>query len=358
MWDSWKTTKVLLILILVLSLVTLRGQLPLQVDEPSNVVIDENVISLQSLTLKQKIAQMILVYGKDSNAELYQKMLIGGVYLGAKRQEADFNDAVSSFQEKATIPLLVAVDLEGCLNPFENFAQFPSLAEINTSDEAYAVGKREGELLSSLRINVNLAPVLDLKDDILHCRSFSGSTEEVSEKGARYLAGLQEQEVLAVGKHYPGKTLSVDDSHKTIVSATIGEDDLVPFKEAMTNDVSGIMVSHVISSGAVDSEGRPSGVSPAVVSSLRQQFSGLIFSDEVGMLGLAGFYKPAEVNIMYVDLVKAGHDLILNFDRDPKNIYRMIRAVEKAVENGEISEERIDSSVRRILTAKGMTVVE
>ena len=114
------------------------------------------------------------------------------------------------------------------------------------------------------------------------------------------------------------------------------------------------MVSHVITSGRIDSEGVPSVVSKKVLDDLRTHFNGLIVSDEIHMLGLKNYYSTLDE--MYVAVFKAGNDVVLNFDKDPNEIYHMIQVIKAAVERGEIPEAQIDASVTRILEAKGFSV--
>jgi len=114
------------------------------------------------------------------------------------------------------------------------------------------------------------------------------------------------------------------------------------------------MVSHIIAFGDVHSQGIPSVVSSDIIGPLKEDYSGLIISDDTMMLGLRNFYD--DVDQLYVDVFAAGNDLVINFDEDPNEIYRMITVVEEAVNRGEISEEQIDNSVRKILTAKGFVV--
>ena len=104
----------------------------------------------------------------------------------------------------------------------------------------------------------------------------------------------------------------------------------------------------------MNSEGIPSVVSRKVIADIKEKYDGLIISDEIHMLGLKNFYTS--VDEMYVAVFKAGNDIILNFDRDPNEIYRMIQIVAAAVQQGEIDEEQIDNSVRKILEAKGFEV--
>jgi beta-glucosidase-like glycosyl hydrolase len=206
--------------------------------------------------------------------------------------------------------------------------------------------------LKSLGFTLNFAPVVDLDDQIWKCRSFPGDERQVSELAEAYISGLQREGILATAKHYPGKTLVVKDPHKHLVVAIIHEEDIYPYQYLVEKDaIDLVMVSHLITTGAVNSEGIPSVASLPVMENLKNNFDGLVISDEIQMMGVKGFYETLDE--MYVAVFKAGNDIILNFDEDPMEIYRMILTIKEAVENGEISEERIDDSVKKILTAKG-----
>ena len=352
-------TFLLIVIIIGLLFLNIAKSKPLDIEEPKNIIFDKsrNAIYLNSLTLKQKIAQMIITYGKEEDKDILQKMFIGGIFLGAKPTKEDFIETINYFQNGTIVPFFVATDMEGCGNPFENFQDFPTLREIETKEEAYQVGYEEGKLLNELGFNINFAPVVDLTDTIWNCRNFVGTPKEISEKAINYVNGLQENGVIATSKHYPGKALSIKDPHRFITYATIDRNDILPFETAIENNVSAIMISWVIVNGSVESQGKPSGVSEKLVSGLRNKFTGLIITDEINMLGLKSYYHN-NIDAMYVSLFKADNDLILNFNSDPKELYHMISVIENAVKNGEISEERIDLSVIRILNAKGINVIK
>ncbi|OGZ65457.1 MAG: hypothetical protein A2822_01255 [Candidatus Staskawiczbacteria bacterium RIFCSPHIGHO2_01_FULL_41_41] len=198
--------------------------------------------------------------------------------------------------------------------------------------------------------------MVDLKDDIWKCRSFPGDEAKISELAQAYLTGLQTQQVLGTAKHYPGKTLIVKDPHKYVVAAEIGKKDVYPYQYLVEKgEVKAIMVSHVISSGQIDSSGIPAVASKKVLDELRANYDGLIVSDEIHMLGLKNYYRSLDE--VYVAVFKAGNDVVLNFDNDPNEIYHMIQVVKAAVERGEIPLAQIDASVTRILEAKGFKVV-
>lgn len=344
---------VLLIIIVILAAFSIAKAKGLLIRAQPTPPIILNEVNLDSLTLEQKIAQMIIVAGQKWDMAAWKKMQLGGIHLYAKANEIIFSETIQQFQEGMVIPFLVSVDLEGCQNPFAAFKNFTAATDITTTEKALEKGIEEGEYLSSLGITVNFAPVVDLEDSIWKCRSFPGEAEQVAALAEAYVSGLQKEEVLATAKHYPGKTLVVRDPHKFLVTAVISSEDVFPYKK-LAAYTKAMMISHVISSGEVNSQGVPAAASPEVVQELRNNFTGLIITDEINMLGLKKFYPTLDA--MYLAVFKAGSDLILNFNEDPQEIQRMISVVKKAVLKGEIKEERIDASVRRILRVKGFTI--
>ena len=335
----------------------MTGQEQIAIERPDNILYDSEAgtIRLDSLTLRQKISQMVITYGNEGNKDFIQNTLMGGVYFVSKPTKQDFIDTTAFFQEDAIIPLFISADLEGCWNPFIKFYKSPTLSQIETKEEAYVLGMEHGQILKDAGFNLNFAPVVDLEDNIWECRSFKGTLEEISEKAAYYIRGIEEKGIMSSAKHYPGKTLLTKDPHKHIAYATIEEKDLFPYEYAINGSVSSIMISHIIVQGMVDSEGKPSVASEELVNGLRKTYDGLIITDEIRMLGLADYYE--DIDQMYIDVFRADNDIILNFDDDQATLYHMIVVVEDAVNRGEISEERIDSSVTRILEAKGLEVI-
>ena len=100
----------------------------------------------------------------------------------------------------------------------------------------------------------------------------------------------------------------------------------------------------------------PSSVSTSVIRQLKESYNGLIISDDILMLGLQHYYND-DTDQLAIDLVLAGHDLIINFNDDPNEIYHMIQVIKAAVEDETISENQIDASVTKILKTKGFDVV-
>ncbi|PIN76432.1 hypothetical protein COV17_02490 [Candidatus Woesearchaeota archaeon CG10_big_fil_rev_8_21_14_0_10_36_11] len=322
--------------------------------QPQPLVVD-GTIDLDDLTLEQKIAQMMVVLGITYNMGAFKKMQLGGIHLHAMKSEDEMRSIITYFQESLEIPFFVTVDLEGCVSPFAYFKEFQSVNEVTSLGESFQKGKTEGKYLSDIGVNVNFAPVVDLHDEIWNCRSFQGTKEDVSELANAYILGLQDEGVIATAKHYPGKTLVIKDPHKFLAAAEITGDDLYPYESLIDkNSVKAIMVSHLITFGEVNSEGKPSDASQRIISGLQRTFDGLIVTDEINMLGIKNFYKSLDE--MYIEVFNAGADIVLNFQNDPNEVYHAITVIRDAVDGGIISEERIDASVRKILTAKGFVV--
>lgn len=346
----------LVVVVLFLSILNVVKANGLLIPKQKPVDVDNKIVDLQKMTLEQKIAQMVVVVGDPQNYWPWRNLQLGGIHLFSRQTEHVFNNTVIDFQYQMPIPFFVTADLEGCVSPFGFIREFTPASEVDTVEKAFAKGVEEGQFLHKLGFNLNFAPVVDLKDDIWKCRSFPGDEAKISELAQAYLTGLQTQQVLGTAKHYPGKTLIVKDPHKYVVAAEIGKKDVYPYQYLVEKgEVKAIMVSHVISSGQIDSSGIPAVASKKVLDELRVNYDGLIVSDEIHMLGLKNYYRSLDE--VYIAVFKAGNDVVLNFDKDPNEIYNMIQVIKAAVERGEIPLAQIDASVTRILEAKGFRVI-
>ncbi len=346
---------VLFIIAAILGTLTIAQARGLLIPKQPLPAIDGNVVYLDSLNLEQKIGQMIITHGGLHNLEPWKRMNIGGIHLFAMAGPDLFKETINTFQKDMQIPFFVTADLEGCLSPFTYFRNFTFTNKIHDEGEAFEKGRIEGEFLSNLGFSINFAPVVDLDDQIWGCRSFPGDEKQIAELAEAYILGLQSKSVLATAKHYPGKALVIKDPHKDLVSASIVNDDLYPYEYLAENNQPGaVMVTHVIAFGEADSGNVPSVAAVPLLEELQDNFESLIITDDTMMLGLRKFYPT--VDEMYLAVFKAENDMVINFDEDPNEIYRMIQIIKKAVESGEILEERIDNSVRKILTAKKFEV--
>ncbi len=314
-----------------------------------NIIMEGKTIDLSSLTLEQKIAQMIMVRG-DKKDLRFNNLNVGGIFLDRQKSAEEYKSLIEEYQKNSKIKLFVATDLEGAWTPFHNPEPnqiFPAFSEIKTKYEAEDIGFKHVELLRRTGFNMNFAPVAEYSDEVYGGRAFSGTEEEVAEKVAFYIKGLQKN-VLGVCKHYPGKAM-LKNLHKTSDTQEISKEDLHLFEVCKDNNISSIMVSHQIVTGEANSNNKPSTVSEEVISNIDKNI--LVVADEINMRGLRIFYK--DKTDMYADLINSGENLILDFNLNPRRLNELIKDIKEEVENGNIKEENIDESVKKILILKG-----
>ena len=301
------------------------------------IIIEKDSINFNSITLRQKIAQMIMIRADSEENTALLKLNIGGIFLDKQKSAEEYADLIRQYNKNSEIRLFIATDLEGNWNPFADFKEFPKFSDIKNNEEAGRAGEGHGELLKELGFNMNFAPVSEFEDRIYGGRAFSGSREEVKSKLKAYIEGLQEN-VLGVCKHYPGKGM-IKNLHLEKDEQNISTKDLELFEYCIKNNITGIMIGHQIVNGELNSEGKPSSISKEIIESIPENI--LIISDEINMLGLKSFYTDKRE--MYRDLINAGNNLIPDFKLDKQSAYKLILELEQDVRNGKIEEEKVST---------------
>lgn len=318
---------------------------------------------LSAMTLEEKVGQMFLVRCPESGgAEAIAEWQFGGYVLfdrdfnGYSQEEAA--GRIAAYQENAKIPLIISVDEEGgtVTRVSDYFRDTPFWAP----QELYAEGgwdliasdtKEKAELLKSLGINVNLAPVCDLpesEEDFIYERSFGTDPELTSEFVVKTLEVMQQYQVGCVLKHFPGYGNNVDTHTGIAVDERSYEQfikrDFLPFKAGIDAGAQAVLVSHNMIS-CMDPN-VPASLSLKVHEQLRGQlgFGGVIITDDLAMDAITEFAGQKDAAVLAVE---AGNDLLCCDDYEEQ-----IPAVLEAVRSGEISESRIEESVRRILDWK------
>jgi len=320
-----------------------------------------NTVNISQMPLRYKITQMFIVNHIDSLKDYYKENKFGGVYVVKPDEKEKFLEISSFYNCNDCIHTFITVDLEGRYsNPFSKFKEFACASDIMSSDEAYILGDEQGKLLKELGIDVTYTPVLDLEDNIWHCRNFENfkqNPEELTKVAISYLEGLHNHDIIAVAKHYPGKTLEAEDLHKGLLYVNLSEQDIIPFIK-IKNYADGIMITHTISSGRINSYNKPCTISEQVIDDLNH--NGLIVTDDIGMEGLKSYYTNNDIPIdeLYIDVINAGNDLIIFFELDINKIEHIIDVIEQAVKNNKIDVKTINKSVVKILNEKGIKVVE
>ena len=243
----------------------------------------------------------------------------------------------------------------------ENFQveKFPAMGEIGRSGDtknALRAGKVIGGYLRHYGFDVDLAPVADVntnpKNPVIGARAFSDDPKVAADMVTAFLKGLDEAGVAGCVKHFPGHGDTQTDSHYGYAQTTKTWEEMlscemVTFKAAIKAGVPMIMTAHIGTPG-VSGDELPATVNPVILTDkLRNElgYKGVIITDGMAMGAITRQYNSAEAAILSL---QAGADIILG----PKDFIEAFDAVLEAVENGTLSEERIDESVRRVLTLK------
>lgn len=327
--------------------------------------------TLNRMTLEEKVGQMVCCaysghfVNSDSdflhNLEaLIREQKIGGFILfGGEVYETAY--LTNSLQNKAEIPLLIASDLErGLGNQIDGTTLFPPLMSLGAagSDElAYLMGKITAIEARAIGIHMTYAPVVDVninpENPIINTRSFGEDPEQVSRLAAEFIKGCQQNGLMATAKHFPGHGDTDLDSHSVL--PTIGGDlkrlekvELYPFKKAIEAGVQAIMTAHLRLPALDPTPDLPATLSQPILTGLLRNklgFKGIIVTDAMNMGGITTLYSPVEAAMRAVE---AGVDMIL-LPPEPKEV---IEALVCAVRSSQISEARIEVSVKRILEAK------
>ncbi|MDD6268815.1 MAG: glycoside hydrolase family 3 N-terminal domain-containing protein [Oscillospiraceae bacterium] len=220
-------------------------------------------------------------------------------------------------------------------------------------DEVYNVGNTIGTALSDLGFNVNFAPVADVNispSNELGSRIFSSDAQVVADMAANFVKGVEDTGVSATLKHFPGLGAGTGNTHKGSVVIDRSYSDLantefLAFKGGINAGADFVMVGHQITTASEDN--LPGDLSPVVISWLKKDlgYNGLIVTDSQSMGAITENYTSGEAAVLSL---KAGVDIILM----PYDLHNAASGVRDAVNSGDISEERINESVRKILTKK------
>nr|WP_234402377.1 glycoside hydrolase family 3 protein [Oceanobacillus damuensis] len=341
--------------------------------------------AIEGMTLNEKVGQMLMPDFRKWNGENVTEMLpeieqlveqyhLGGVILFAENVVTTEQTALlaAAYQEASEkYGLLLAIDQEGgIVTRLQSGTHMPgnmALGATRSAETAENVGQAIGEELNSLGINMNLAPVLDVNNNpdnpVIGVRSFGESPELVAEMGTAYIRGLQTTGVAATAKHFPGHGDTAVDSHLGLPEVPhdkerLLEVELFPFQQAMEEDIDAVMTAHVTFPKIDDTKvisqkdgteiSLPATLSHKVLTGLMREemeYDGIIITDALNMAAIAEHFGPVDAVLRSV---KAGTDIILM----PVGLEEVAEGLLEAVETGEITEERIEESVERILTLK------
>ena len=293
--------------------------------------------------------------------KLIKENKIGGLcfFQGTPMEQARI---INEYQKLTDIPLMIAIDGEWGLGMrFKNDAiSFPRQLELGAiQDEQliYEMGKKIAEHCRRTGVHINFAPVVDVNNNpanpVINDRSFGEDKYNVASKGRAYAKGLEDGNVMACAKHFPGHGDTDVDSHYDLPVITHDIDriqniELMPFRALAEEGIGSMMVAHV-SMPAIDArENRPTTLSQKAVTGILKEeigYKGLIMTDALDMKGVAKHFKKGEVE---VEALIAGNDLLLLSEDIPK----AIKQIKASIDKGVLNWARIDQSVFKILASK------
>ncbi|MDD2200166.1 MAG: glycoside hydrolase family 3 N-terminal domain-containing protein, partial [Bacteroidales bacterium] len=321
-----------------------------------------------SLTDNEKIGQLFMIAAysnKDKNHEDYLKMLIedygiGGLIFmqGGPLRQAKMHNRL---QEVSKVKMLIAIDGEWSLSMrLDSTIMYPRqmmLGAIQDDNLIYEMGAEFSRQFKRMGIHVNFAPVIDVNNNpsnpVINSRSFGEDPKNVAHKGWMYAKGMQDNKVLATGKHFPGHGDTDTDSHKDLPVIyhsyeRLDSVEFYPFKYLFKKGLGAVMVAHLYVPALDTTSNLATTLSPKVVTELlkgKMDFKGLVFTDALNMQGVAKFFPEAEID---VKALLAGNDVLL-FSGD---VPSAVKKIKEAIAEGRITQEEIDERVKKILMAK------
>ncbi|KQT21855.1 glycoside hydrolase [Chryseobacterium sp. Leaf404] len=321
-----------------------------------------------SLSQSEKLGQLFIVALYTNKGENHIDEIrnivnieqIGGLILMQDDAAREIN-LINEFQQKSKTPMMIGMDAEwGLYQRIATAHKYPwamTLGAIQEKDLIEKMSAKIAEDCHRMGINWDFAPVVDVNTNpnnpIIGNRSFGSEVKNVTKSALAYSNGLQNNNILAAIKHFPGHGDTSTDSHLDlpVVSHKIdrlNDVEIAPFKALMNKNIGGVMVAHLYVPALESGKGIPASVSQNIVTELLKEklgFKGLIITDALNMGAVANKYKPGELDAL---AFKAGNDIML-FSQGVADGKRLIQ---KAIDSGEISQARVEESVKKILLTK------
>lgn len=333
-----------------------------QVEKKSSSKKEEKIQTLlDDMTLEEKVGQLFWARLPYSNQiQDIKDYHLGGYILFGKDFEGQtikgIRELTDQFQQTSKVPMLIGSDEEGgTVTRISSILSEPFLSPMSLYNEGgmnaiLADAKRKSQTLKEAGINAGLAPVADVATDpnaFIYNRTIGQDAETTADYISEVVQTFKKEGLGSTLKHFPGYGNN-GDSHTDIIRdnrslKSLRESDFLPFKAGIENGADSVLVSHNILT-QVDSV--PSSISKKVTDILRKElnFKGVIMTDDLDMAGLADFVDQDEAAFQ---VIQAGNDLILGSSHSSQIQYLLDK-----IEEGELTEKRIDQSVKRILAWK------
>jgi beta-N-acetylhexosaminidase len=352
---------------------------PIHLDHDGRKWVDK---TMRHMTTEEKVGQLFMIWVKVQFMneadpgwlqlrENVRKYHIGSLCMTVpaegpllfKSQPYVAAELLNRLQKSSKLPLFFAADFERGvsmrLNGTTVFPHAMAFGAAGKPENAEEFGRITALEARAIGVEMNFFPDADVNSNpanpIINTRSFGEDPGQVGDYVAAYIKGAHEGSMLTTAKHFPGHGDTSSDSHLGIAHVTgdrarLETIELPPFKRAIAAGTDAVMVAHV-TAPALDSEpNRVATTSRAIVSGLLEEemgFKGIVVTDALDMAGLTRLYAR-NVGRAAVESFKAGNDLLII----PADLDKSYRAMLEAVQSGEISRERLDRSVRKILELK------
>ena len=328
--------------------------------------------TLSNMTIDEKIGQMMIIYYSSQSMDSTLKKAIEDVKPGGFIL---FSDNMSSYdgtlrlikdiKSLSKVPMFISIDEEGgrvqrlLSVKGTDVSDVPSMYDVGLKNDielTYNVGKLIAEELRVFGINLDFAPDIDVysnpNNTVIGKRSFGSDKELVAKHGLSLAKGLEDNGVIAVYKHFPGHGNTAVDSHKSLPILDLTKEelenvDVYPFKEAIKNNASMIMVGH-LAVPKITGDDTPASLSKKLITDYLKKelgYNGLVVTDALNMGALTNYYSKEEI---CGKAVEAGVDILLM----PTSSRTCLKSVQDALKNGDVTEEQINESVRKILKLK------
>ena len=331
----------------------------------SEMPLQDKVAGLFIITPEALTGVGTAVQAGEGTQTALNECAIGGLIYFDKNivDEEQLKQMLAGTSSMSRYPIFLAVDEEGgtvsrVANSSIDVADVGAMADIGASGDtaqAHQAGADIGAYLSGLGFNLDFAPVADVTAegiDTLGSRTFGTDPQIVGSMVAETVSGIEEQKVSACLKHFPGLGSAEGDTHegRAEITKTLDEmraSDFVPFQQGIEAGADFVMVSHAVAV-SLDEEAVPSSLSKKVITDILRGelgFQGVVVTDALNMGSITEYYTADQAAVM---ALQAGADMLLM----PEDFQTAYEGVLKAVEDGTITEERLNESLERIYRVK------
>jgi beta-N-acetylhexosaminidase len=352
---------------------------PIHVDRAEQKWVDK---TLHKMTPEEKVGQLFAIWVRvqflnDADPIFVQlrdnirKYHVGSLVMSVpvdgpvllKSSPSVTADLLNRLQRTSKLPLIVSADFERGvsmrLNGTTVFPHAMAFGATGKMEDAEIFGRITALEARAVGVHWNFFPDADVNSNpanpIINTRSFGGDPTQVGDFVAAYIRGAHEGGMLVTAKHFPGHGDTATDSHLGVAEVTgdrarLDAVELPPFKHAIDAGVDAVMVAHVTVPALDSTPNRVATTSTPIVDGLLKEemgFKGLVVTDALDMAGLTRIYAK-DIGREAVDSFKAGNDMLII----PPNLDASYRSMLQAVHSGEISRQRLDQSVRKILELK------